>query len=260
MLGVGGVALTALLSACDIGSTTPRLPPTRPAERTAADMAKPTVPPAVAATAPAKPTEAPKPAEAPKPTAPAGAPAKPAQAAKPVAQPAPPAKPAEAAISATSPSQGRTTTGPLGAGSRIPWLGQSWYFNGANVPWLNWQKDFGGGQNGGVSHPDNVRTIGAGLANAKANGVNVVRWWVFEGDPWQIKRDEPGAPTELDEAVFADFDAALDLAEQHDLYYVFVLFSAPSHIPAAWMEDPASAAASPARSASSSRTTATIPG
>ena len=49
-----------------------------------------------------------------------------------------PRSPPSLTISAKSPSEGRTTTGPLGPGSRIPWLGQSWYLNGANVPWLNW--------------------------------------------------------------------------------------------------------------------------
>ena len=217
--------MASLLAACDIGSTTPRLPPTRTGEQTAADLAKPTVQTIVSA----KPTEAPTPTTAP---------ARPTQAAKPTASAPAPAKPAEPGISAKSPSEGRTTTGPLGAGSRIPWLGQSWNFNGANVPWLNWQRDFGGGQKDGISHPDNRKTLSTGLGNAKANGVNVIRWWVFEGDAWQIKRDDGGAPSEIDEAVFADFDAALEMAEEHDLYYVFVLFSAPSHLPASWLEDP----------------------
>ena len=106
------------------------------------------------------------------------------------------------------------------------------------MPWFNWQRDFGGGDNGGASSKHSRETFSSTFAGAKANGVNVVRWWVFEGDAWQIKRDGSGAPAEIDEAVYADVDVALELAEQHDLYYVFVLFSAPSHLPAAWLEDP----------------------
>lgn len=39
--------------------------------------------------------------------------------------------------------------------------------------------------------------------------------------------------------VYEDFDAAIELAREFDLRYVFVLFSAPSHIPEAWITDPA---------------------
>jgi hypothetical protein len=126
----------------------------------------------------------------------------------------------------------------LVAGSRIPWQGQSWYLHGVNVPWLTWARDFGGGTKDGVSKPENRQRLADGFGQAKASGVNVVRWWVFEGDAWQVTRNEAGLPTGLDDAIYADFDTALDLAEQHDLYYDFVLFSAPQHIPSVWMEDP----------------------
>ena len=212
-------AASSLLAACDIGSTTPKIPTRSP------DSPPPaTQPPATAVQVPARPTEPPLSLPSP---------AKPTQATKPVS-----ANPSEPALSAKKASEGRTTTGPLGAGSRIPWLGQNWYFHGANVPWLNWARDFGGGAENGVSNPEIRANISAGLANAKSNGVNIVRWWLFEGEPWQIKRDQGGAPTEVDQAVYPDIDAALELAEEHDLYYVFVLFSAPQHIPASWMENP----------------------
>ena len=105
------------------------------------------------------------------------------------------------------------------------------------MPWFNWQRDFGGGDNGGASSKHSRETFSSTFAGAKANGANVLCWWVFEGDAWQIKRDGNGAPAEIDEAVYADVDVELELAEQHDLYYVFVLFSAPSHLPAAWLEN-----------------------
>lgn len=127
----------------------------------------------------------------------------------------------------------------LSPGSRIPWQGQDWFLGGANVAWLNWQRDFGGGTKDGISQPDNRALLSTTFANAKASGVNVLRWWTFEGDAWQITRDASGAPAGLDAAIYQDFDTALALAEEHDLYYVFVLFSAPSHLPPAWLNDPA---------------------
>jgi hypothetical protein len=143
------------------------------------------------------------------------------------------AAPAEATAAATATRQ-------LGAGSRITWQGQDWYLHGANMPYVNWGRDFGGGAKDGVSNPDNLAMLDSTLADAKANGVNVVRWWALEGeDPWQVKRDRSGTPTGLDSSIYADFDAALALADQHDIYYDFVLFSAPSHLPKSWLSNPA---------------------
>jgi len=123
---------------------------------------------------------------------------------------------------------------------RIAWNGGSWYLQGVNVPWYNWGCDFGcnaaNGKTGGVS--TNTPTLSATFAQVKDAGVHVIRWWVFPGDPAQITRDAAGVPIAIDPAVYTDFDAALQLAEQYDLYYDFVLFSAPSHIPINWQYDP----------------------
>jgi hypothetical protein len=148
-----------------------------------------------------------------------------------------PAAPAARAATPAELSAGAPPTRALGVCSRIPWQGQSWYLHGANVPWLNWQRDFGGGSGDGASNPENRALLSSRFAEAKTNGTNVIRWWVFEGDPWQITRDGAGAPSGLNDGIYADFDAALALAEEHDLYYVFVLFSAPSHLPRAWLDD-----------------------
>jgi hypothetical protein len=72
----------------------------------------------------------------------------------------------------------------------------------------------------------------------KQAGMHVARWWVFPGDPAQILRDASGVPTGLDPAIYRDFDAALQLAEEFDIYYNFVLFSAPTDIPVSWQADP----------------------
>jgi hypothetical protein len=77
------------------------------------------------------------------------------------------------------------------------------------------------------------------LGQAQASELRVIRWWMFEGDAWQIARDASGAPTEVNPAVYADIDAALQLAAANGVVYDFVLFSGPTAIPSAWMTDPA---------------------
>src|SRR5579875_1481147 len=107
------------------------------------------------------------------------------------------------------------------AGSRIPWAGQSWYLQGANLPWYNWQCDFGCASSSGVSNAGVNKAIAAGLAQAQASGIHVVRWWMFEGTPWQITKDSSGAPSGLDPRVYTDIDAALQLAQTYNVYYDF---------------------------------------
>ncbi len=121
--------------------------------------------------------------------------------------------------------------------TRIPWQGGNYFLAGVNVPWWNWQRDFGGGPTGGgVS--GNLVNLQAGFQQLKNAGVHTVRWWTFEGDPWQINRDGNG-PTTLNPVVYQDFDAALQLANQYDLYYDFVLFGDTTSMPNTWETDPA---------------------
>ncbi len=123
------------------------------------------------------------------------------------------------------------------SGSRVTWQGQDWYLNGANLPWYNWGCDFGCNGNGGVVATKN--TIATRLATAKAAGVQNLRWWLFPGDPWQVQRDANGMPTGINPAVYADIDAAIALAEQNNMYLTFTIFSAPSSLPADWLNDAA---------------------
>lgn len=129
-----------------------------------------------------------------------------------------------------------TTPSPANSNvSKINWLGQNWNVTGANIPWFSWSCDFGCNGSGGVA--GNQSAINAGLATLKNNGAHVARWWVFPGDPWQITRDSSGAPSGINPAVYADFDAALNMANANDIYYDFVLFSAPTHLPSVWVTD-----------------------
>jgi hypothetical protein len=126
----------------------------------------------------------------------------------------------------------------LAAAGPVPSVTDPRFFAGVNVPWFNWACDFGCGQKSGVSSPAVRSALADGFRQLKADGVHAVRWWTFEGDAAQIARDASGAPTGLNQAVYADFDAALALADQYDLAYDFVLFHSPTAIPRAWIVDP----------------------
>ena len=83
----------------------------------------------------------------------------------------------------------------------------------------------------------NTATLRGGFQKLKNAGMHTARWWVFPGDAWQITRDAQGMPTGLNQSIYADFDAALALAEEYDLYYNFVLFSSSTSIPSSWILD-----------------------
>jgi hypothetical protein len=129
------------------------------------------------------------------------------------------------------------TPPPASAANRINWQGKNWYLHGANLPWYNWGCDFGCGTNAGAASPAVNAAVSSAFAQAKANGVNVIRWWVFPGDPWQINRAADGTPTGINPTVYTDLDAAVALAAQHDVYLDLVLFSAPSAMPSSWLSN-----------------------
>ncbi|MGI9146788.1 MAG: hypothetical protein ACR2IK_09615 [Chloroflexota bacterium] len=127
---------------------------------------------------------------------------------------------------------------PALASSAVPSITDPRYFAGVNMPWFNWGCDFGCGDNGVANSRAMQAAMAVQFGRLKAAGVHTVRWWAFEGDPAQITRGAAG-PTGLNGAVYADFDAALALADQYDLVFDFVLFSAPTAVPRAWIVDPA---------------------
>lgn len=127
------------------------------------------------------------------------------------------------------------------AGSnRIEWAGKARFTGGANLPWFSWGCDFGCGVDGGVSDPEVRSEVASRVRELRATGFDAVRWWMFEpsqpGEVWQIA---PGAggQLELNAAVYADIDAALQIAEREDVYFDFVLFSGvgPEQFPSRWL-------------------------
>ena len=124
--------------------------------------------------------------------------------------------------------------------SRVSYGGGNWFLLGANVPWFNYGRDFGGGNgNGGVSNPDVSAAVDAAFAQAQAAGITTIRWWLFEGGAPQVVRLADGTPTGLSPAIFPDIDAAVALAKAHGLYIQFCLFSSTTDIPRSWIDDPA---------------------
>jgi len=68
--------------------------------------------------------------------------------------------------------------------------------------------------------------------------MTTIRWWVFPGSPWQIETASDGLAGGIDDAVYADLDAALAIADRLDVNYIFTLFSAPSELPSRWLSTP----------------------
>ncbi len=165
----------------------------------------------------------------------AGAPPTPA----PTANPTPKATP----TAAPSPTPAPTRSAGRGASTLLSWQGRQWDAAGVNVPWLQYGCDFGCAAKGGVSRADDTAALDSAFAQAAGAGVHVVRWWMLPGDPWQISRASDGTPTGINPAIYTDIDAALALARKHDLYYDFVLFSAPDALPQSWFTDPSQRAA-----------------
>lgn len=150
--------------------------------------------------------------------------------APPTSSPAPPTS-----TPTGTPSRG---TGP----GHVATSSGAWYLHGANMPWLNFGADFGGGS-GGVSNPANTAALDAKLRAAQAAGMHVVRWWLFEGGASMIQTDGSGAPASVNPAVYPDIDAALQLAAKYDISYDLVLFASPTDINTTWETDSAKRAA-----------------
>ncbi|XYH94222.1 endo-1,4-beta-glucanase [Sorangium sp. So ce1128] len=131
--------------------------------------------------------------------------------------------------SASSGGEGSTCTEedacPFEAGVEIACRLRFMY--GVNYAWRDFGADFGGQPHwsqAGVSGKRNQ--VLADLQDMRANGVDVVRWWIyprFYGD--QINFDGQGNPTGLGGTSTQDILAALELADQAQVNVMFTLFS-----------------------------------
>lgn len=98
---------------------------------------------------------------------------------------------------------------------------------GLNYAWRNFGADFGGLASWAISGVSSAPAeYAADLAQMKANGASVIRWWVFpdfRGDGVQF--DAVGDPSGLSSAAASDMVKALELAQQADVYLVPTIFS-----------------------------------
>ena len=96
---------------------------------------------------------------------------------------------------------------------------------GVNYPWRDYGQDFGrtNGEHRGISIPAARDLVERDFAQIGEAGVTVVRWFVF-GDGRGGFATEKGIPRKPDDLLFADVEAALQLAQQHDLQLCFSLF------------------------------------
>ncbi|WP_437275481.1 endo-1,4-beta-glucanase [Sorangium sp. So ce375] len=101
------------------------------------------------------------------------------------------------------------------------------FMYGVNYAWRDFGADFGGQSKwsqAGISGKKSK--VLADLQDMRANGVDVVRWWIyprFYGD--QINFDAQDNPTGLGGTSTQDILAALELADQAQVNVMFTLFS-----------------------------------
>jgi hypothetical protein len=98
---------------------------------------------------------------------------------------------------------------------------------GVNYAWNHFGYDFGGGGpsgGGGVSR-DCMGKVAGDLADMRANGVDVVRWWVWPRFGTGVVFDATGTAQGLGGTTLDDVEAALMLAAANDLHIQFCLFS-----------------------------------
>ncbi len=122
---------------------------------------------------------------------------------------------------------------------RVQWHDDDGFLLGANLPWYHFGCDFGCGQGARGAAGVSAESVSAGVASALESAIDahmdIVRWWVFPGEPWQITVGPDGLPSGINDDVYADLDAALALADRFDISYVFTLFSGPIDIPGPWL-------------------------
>ncbi|MEO5740839.1 MAG: hypothetical protein ABIS29_09630 [Vicinamibacterales bacterium] len=98
---------------------------------------------------------------------------------------------------------------------------------GANLPWVHYGIDFGANgwrPAGGINQPEERGQLETTFARLAAAGVRCVRWFLFCDGRAGIRFSAADRPLGLDDFVFRDVDAALEIARRHDITIMFALF------------------------------------
>src|SRR5687768_11203672 len=119
----------------------------------------------------------------------------------------------------------------LPRGSRIPWQDGNYFLAGVNYP----QYQYYGGDIGTLSSVDadcnwaysssfDYAAIDADFAEMQANGVHVVRWWLFGDGRGAPEFDLSRRVTGFDATFFDHMDQAMEIAERHNIYIIWTLW------------------------------------
>ncbi|MGK3969339.1 hypothetical protein WMF01_53195 [Sorangium sp. So ce1667] len=117
----------------------------------------------------------------------------------------------------------------------ISWNDRYRFMYGVNYAWNQFGGDFGGISRWSVRGvAAEQATHAAKLADMRAHGANVIRWWVFpEFRGEGVRFDGSETPLGLGGTAVQDLQKALELAERQDVYLMLCLFSfdnfRPSH-------------------------------
>jgi|GEM_PF-3528405 len=124
---------------------------------------------------------------------------------------------------------------PSGPSDRVPMWAGRFFWTGVNYPWKSYQ-DFGTGPWGhsGISDSTTYAEVDTDFANMAAQGIRIVKWRVFNDGRYSPEFDQSGYVTGLDDKFFADIDAALQIAQKHDVYLILSLFSSGFWVTDCW--------------------------
>ncbi|HST04135.1 MAG TPA: hypothetical protein VLQ48_05300, partial [Chloroflexia bacterium] len=130
----------------------------------------------------------------------------------------------------------------LARGSRIPWQDGSYFLAGVNYP----QYKYYGGDIATLAAVDpdckwyysssfDHAAIDADFAEMQANGVHVVRWWLFGDGRGAPEFDANRMVTGFDANFFDHMDQAMEIAAQHNIYIIWTLWDFLAFKPANWL-------------------------
>ena len=107
----------------------------------------------------------------------------------------------------------------------ISWGEGEWFLLGANYPWHYYGHDFGQCAWGhdGVSTNESRERVDTDFADMSRHGVHVARWFLFCDGRASPEFDSDGLTTGMDEEFYEDVDTALEIAEKHNVFLIFVL-------------------------------------
>ena len=126
--------------------------------------------------------------------------------------------------------------------SRIPWQDGSYFLSGVNYP----QYVYYGGDIATLSSVDDSCTwaysssfdyaaIDADFADMQANGVHVVRWWLFGDGRGAPEFDLDRMVTGFDATFFDHMDQAMEIAKRHNIYIIWTLWDFLAFQQANWL-------------------------